>query len=253
MRRSFEDLVSEAEAAPIEGWDFSWLDGRATEDRPSWGYSRLVSERMASASAALDLQTGGGELLAGIDRLPPLLVATKGWAPNVAVAGRRLRSRRAFVVAAHDERPNLPFRAGLFDLVTSRHPVATWWDEIARVLRPGGTFLSQQVGGDSVKELGELLRGPLPPGPRPSPGRAAAAAAEAGLVVVDTREEHLRTAFYDIGAVVYFLRLVIWIVPDFTVDRYRDRLAGLHDRISSEGEFVTYARRFLIEACKPTS
>jgi len=37
MARTFEQLVAEAEAAPVAGWDFAWLDGRATEQRPSWG------------------------------------------------------------------------------------------------------------------------------------------------------------------------------------------------------------------------
>jgi hypothetical protein len=40
MDRSFDDLVAEAEAASVDGWDFSWLAGRATEQRPSWGYQR---------------------------------------------------------------------------------------------------------------------------------------------------------------------------------------------------------------------
>lgn len=62
---SFEALVQEAAAAPVDGWDFSWLDGRATEERPSWGYQRLLSTKLAAASAALDIQTGGGEVLAG--------------------------------------------------------------------------------------------------------------------------------------------------------------------------------------------
>src|SRR5438105_10290261 len=37
VRKSFEELVDEAAAVSVEGWDFSWLDGRATEERPSWG------------------------------------------------------------------------------------------------------------------------------------------------------------------------------------------------------------------------
>lgn len=65
MARSFEDLVAEADAEPVEGWDFSWFDGRASEQRPSWGYARLMGERLAQARAALDIQTGGGEVLAG--------------------------------------------------------------------------------------------------------------------------------------------------------------------------------------------
>lgn len=42
MGRSFTELVTEAAAEPIDGWDFSWLDGRATEERPSWGFQRLL-------------------------------------------------------------------------------------------------------------------------------------------------------------------------------------------------------------------
>jgi hypothetical protein len=30
--------------------------------------------------------------------------------------------------------------------------------------------------------------------------------------------------FFHVGALVYFLRKVIWFVPDFTVEKYRDRL-----------------------------
>jgi hypothetical protein len=63
--------------------------------------------------------------------------------------------------------------------------------------------------------------------------------------------ESLRMVFHDIGAVIYFLRKVIWIVPGFTVDRYRIELRTLHDRIQADGPFVAHATRFLIEARKP--
>src|SRR5438270_610612 len=115
-----------------------------------------------------------------------------------------------------------------------------------------GAFRTQQVGPGSVKELAEALRGPLPRSTARSPERAVAAARDAGLVVVDLREESLRTVFYDVGAVVYFLRLVVWIVPDFSVERHRRQLESLHEVMEAEGSFVTYARRFLIEAPKST-
>jgi hypothetical protein len=70
---TFNELVAEGESAPLRGWDFSWFDGRATEERPPWGYSRMMAERMAQASAALDIQTGGGEVLAQIPRAPAVL------------------------------------------------------------------------------------------------------------------------------------------------------------------------------------
>ncbi|SEM76536.1 class I SAM-dependent methyltransferase [Nonomuraea pusilla] len=251
MERTFEELVGEAEAASVEGWDFSWLDGRATEERPSWGYSRLLGGRMAGARAALDVQTGGGEILAAVPVLPPVTVATEAWPPNLALAASRLRPRGAAVVA-DDDGPRLPFLDGVFDLVVSRHPVETWWDEIARVLAPGGTYFSQQVGPRSVFELAEFFLGPLDGSAR-DPVAAAEAATAAGLEVVDLRTERLRMEFRDVGAVVYFLRKVIWIVPGFSAARYRGRLRELHDRIRDEGPFTAHSSRFLIEAKKPAT
>jgi hypothetical protein len=69
-------LVAEADAVSVDGWDFSWLDGRATEERPPWGYARLMADRMAYASVALDLQTGGGEVPAA--RREPTNVQLRG-------------------------------------------------------------------------------------------------------------------------------------------------------------------------------
>jgi len=249
--RTFDDLITEADRVSVDGWDFSWLDGRASEQRPSWGYARTMGERMAAATAALDLETGGGEVLAGVPRLPRLTVATESWPPNVARATALLRPRGAAVVV-HQEGP-LPFADAAFDLVVSRHPVAVDWPEVARVLLPGGRYFSQQVGPASVFELVEYFLGAQPPEVRSGrdPDLAVAAAEAAGLEVTDLRSERLRTEFKDIGAVVYFLRKVIWMVPGFTVEQYRDRLRELHEQIQAHGPFLAHTSRFLIEARKP--
>jgi SAM-dependent methyltransferase len=250
--RTYEDLVEEAVDASVDGWDFSWFEGRATEERPPWGYARSMAERLAVASAALDVQTGGGEVLASAPSLPPLTAATEGWPPNVARATALLHPRGAVVVASPEDAA-LPFAEGAFDLVTSRHPVRTYWPEIARVLRPGGTYFSQQVGPASAIEVVEYFLGPQPPEVRDArdPERARARAEGAGLEVTGLQEARLRMEFHDIGAVVHFLRKVIWMVPDFTVDRYEPQLRSLHARIESEGPFVAHSTRFLIEARKP--
>ncbi|RKT08761.1 methyltransferase family protein [Streptomyces sp. 1114.5] len=270
--RTFEELIAEAEAVSVDGWDFSWLDGRATEERPSWGYQRLLAERLGAATSALDIQTGGGEVLAGALRLaeargqaggahghaegaqgrrPTVLAATESWPPNLARATRLLNPLGAVVVADPDE-PPLPFADEAFELVSSRHPVRAWWAEIARVLRPGGSYFAQHVGPASVFELVEYFLGPQPQareGRRPE--AESAEAREAGLEVVDLRSERLRMEFRDIGAVVYFLRKVIWMVPGFTVAAHLDRLRELDARIRAEGPFVAHSARFLIEARKP--
>ncbi|GGU99858.1 methyltransferase type 11 [Actinomadura cremea] len=249
--REFEELVAEAEAAPVEGWDFSWFEGRATEARPSWGYQRSLGARLREVDAALDVQTGGGEVLAGAGALPRTMVATEGWPPNVAKATRLLHPRGVVVVADPDE-PPLPFADEAFDLVTSRHPVTVWWDEIARVLRPGGTYFAQHVGPGSVWEVVEFFLGPRPDAKRarhPDVERAGAEAA--GLEIADLRMERLRMEFFDVGAVVHFLRKVVWTVPGFTVEKYRDRLRELDARIRTDGPFVAHSTRVLVEARKP--
>jgi hypothetical protein len=75
--------------------------------------------------------------------------------------------------------------------------------------------------------------------------------AVAGLDVVDLRHERIRLEFFDIGAVIYFLRKLSWVVPDFTVAKYLDKLHRLHQQIHAEGSFITHSSRVLIEARKP--
>ncbi|MHC9295218.1 methyltransferase domain-containing protein [Mycobacterium sp. LTG2003] len=250
MSRDLDALVGEAESAPVDGWDFSWLAGRATEQRPSWGYQRLMSQRLEQATSALDIQTGGGEVLAGAEKFPLTMAATESWPPNVARATRLLGPRGVVVVATPDE-PPLPFGDGAFDLVVSRHPATVWWTEIARVLGPGGTYFAQHVGPASVFELVEFFLGPQERArTKRRPDDESAAARAAGLDVVDVRSERLRMEFLDIGAVVYFLRKVIWTVPDFTVEGYRDRLYALHRQIEADGPFIAHSSRHLIEVRK---
>ena len=259
MSRSFDDLVAEAAAAPVDGWEFSWLDGRATEQRPSWGYQRQLARRLSGVSAAVDLNTGGGEVLAGVEKLaefttfPPTMAATESWPPNAARATALLH-RHGVVVATVPDRPPLPFGDEAFDLVSSRHPLATWWDEIARVLRPGGHYFAQQIGPATMLELSEFFLGPMPgKGGQYQPEAVRAEAEAAGMEVLDLRLERLRAEFFDVGAVIYFLRKVIWTVPDFSVDDHYERLREMHDRIESDGPFVAHATRVLVEARKPDS
>jgi SAM-dependent methyltransferase len=245
----FDDLVAEGASVPVDGWDFSWFEGRATEERPPWSYLGLISDRMAYAQAALDIQTGGGEVTAKIPTAPPILAATDSWPPNLAIARRNLAHLGAVVTAAGDE-DDLPYPDGSFDLVISRHPTVTRFDEVARVLMPGGVFLSQQIGAGTNRELAAFFRGPRDIPEEWRTDYRVGQAEAAGLEVVDLREVDLHVEFFDIAAVIVFLRKVIWTVRDFDVDRDRDRLAVMHELIERDGSFVSYARRFLIEAHK---
>ncbi len=246
--RSFDELVAEAESADVTGWGFEWLEGRATEQRPPWRYSRLLAARLAGAACALDIDTGGGEVVAEAGVLPERMSVTEAWPPNAQRAREVLAPRGVEVHETKQGRP-LPFQDESFDLVTARHPVKPDWSEIRRVLEPGGRYLAQHVGPGSAFALIEFFLGPLPEQRRGrDPRREVAQAEEAGLTVTDLRTARCRMEFLDIGAVVWVLRKCVWWVPDFSVDRYRAKLVELDDLLRHRGPFVAHSTRHLIDA-----
>ena len=246
--RTFDDLVAEAGSADVAGWAFAWLEGRATEQRPPWGYSRLLADRLAQVSSALDIDTGGGEVVSQAAVLPERMCVTEAWPPNARRAREALGPRGVEVHETKQDQ-SLPFPDESFELVTARHPVSPDWSEIRRVLVPGGHYFAQHVGPSSAFELIEFFLGPLPDSREGrDPYREAAQAEQAALTVTELRTARCRMEFFDIGAVVWILRKCVWWVPDFTVDRYRAKLLELDELIRDRGSFVAHSTRHLIEA-----
>ncbi|WP_433042938.1 class I SAM-dependent methyltransferase [Dactylosporangium sp. CS-033363] len=236
--QEYERLVTEALEVPLRGWDFSWLEGRATGSDPSWSYPDLARAHLRAD--LLDIDTGGGELLATL-RPTRGTIATEGYAPNVSVARERLGPLGVDVRFAPDA--TLPLDDACVDLVLNRHGRLNA-AEIARVLRSGGELLTQQVGSADCADLNAALGAP-PAYEEPWNAEIAAQAlTAAGLRVTDVREEFPPLAFADVGAVVYQLRAVPWQVRDFTVARYADELKRMHER----GGITVCAHRFLIHA-----
>lgn len=248
--RPYEELVTEARGAPFQGWDFSWLDGRSHQTEPSWSYHDRVRALLPHATSLLDLCTGGGELLASLAPLPAHTVATESWPPNIPLARTRLTPLAAEVRVPGAD--GLPAQDGEFDLVLNRHGDAPA-TEIARVLRPGGTYLTQGVGAHNLADLNEALGAPAGRYPKTSTLAATSEALRAaGLELVGGHEEMPEHAHYDIGALVYFLQAVSWQVPDFDPDRYEPKLRHLDAKIRANGSVVFHDHRYLIEARKPS-
>jgi len=74
---------------------------------------------------------------------------------------------------------------------------------------------------------------------------------QSGLQIVNWREQGTSATYRDIGAAVYMLLHVPWLIVDFDLAHYRDRLHSLHERIQREGGFTTRGYARLIEAVKP--
>lgn len=244
-----EDLLDDwraRHAEPTTGWDFSCFGDSIRSEEPPWSYGDLARSALAGARSALDLGTGGGEVLLGLaDALPEDTVATEGWLPNLPVAAAALAGR-GIPVAAYDAEadPRLPFDDCRFDVVLARHEayVAT---EVARVLNPGGVFLTQQVDGRDLAETIDLFGGTLRyPGVTLAHLRAEAEAA--GLVVEYAVDWTGTLTFPDVATLVSYLRMTPWQVPDdFAVDRYHDVLLDLH----ASGRPLAFTQRRFVLRC----
>lgn len=239
-----------AHAQPFSGWDFSVFGDRRVTMRPleTWDYAARVLAAANRSDRMLDMDTGGGEKLTALPRRPWWTVATEGYAPNLALARQRLGPLGVPVLEVRDA-ARLPFGAGTFDLVTNRHG-AYAAPEVARVLRPGGVFLTQQVGAQANRRLHELLGDPTPADYR-GLVEADRELETAGLHVDERREEFPIVRYADVEAVVHYLKAVPWEIPDFTVDRYFDRLLAMHARIEAEGHLDVGFHQWFVVARKP--
>ena len=84
-------------------------------------------------------------------------------------------------------------------------------DELYRILKPGGIFITQQVGEDNDREIIELL---LPNFQKMYKGMNLKVQKEifekSGFEILMENEEYKTIEFYDVGALVWFARIIQW-------------------------------------------
>ena len=236
------------ERRPFIGWDFSYLDGRMFEEQAPWSYSTRAAERMRSASSVLDMGTGGGERLLKLrPAWPARVAATEDYPPNLKLATERLGPFGATVWNVRLFRTGpMPFADGEFELVLNRHSGFNS-QEVARILAPGGIFLTQQVDGHWVQDL-EAVFGASPQWPDATLANSAAWLGAAGLKILKAEEWFGKIAFSDVGAIVYYLRATPWLVPGFTVETHLAGLLELQSRLERGEPLSFFAGKYLIEA-----
>jgi ubiquinone/menaquinone biosynthesis C-methylase UbiE len=126
---------------------------------------RLVAwARALAPGTALDVATGGGHTALALAALARRVTACDVTEPMLRAARGLLRERgaRGVGVVAGDVTV-LPFGDGVFDLVTCRiaahhfADVAAAVREVRRVLRPGGSFLLQDILGHDDAEAAAFI------------------------------------------------------------------------------------------------
>ncbi len=245
----FNFLLANANA-PFSGWNFSYITatGRMVEAPLPWSYASILLNQFRNTQSLLDMGTGGGEYLSFLQPLPAHTCATEGYTPNVPIARERLEPLGIKVYEARGN-STLPFADNQFDLVINRHEAYSV-REVWRVLKPDGHFITQQVGGSNCVELNSLLGAPAYQYANWQLNYAVQELRDAGWHIVTQKEDRPITRFFDVGAIIYYLKAIPWQVSDFSVEKYFNKLVKLHNRIQQEQYLDVHDHRFLIIARK---
>lgn len=242
---------AEEEIAYIHGWDFSHLDGRLREaEELPWDYRREILQILQPDMKLLDLDTGGGEFLLSLGHPWAQTAATENYGPNVALCRETLLPKGIDFRRA-DAGKQLPFEDNCFDMVINRHGDFCS-EEIFRVLKPGGWFITQQVGAENDRELVRLLCGDVP---LPYPEQYLAIAEDqfrkAGFEIRKGQEAFGPIELLDVGALVWFARIIQWEFPGFSVDTHMEGLLRAQECLERNGSISGSTHRFFLMVYKP--
>lgn len=231
----------------FKGWDFSYLDGRMYEDPLPWNYHTILLNYLKSTDRILDMGTGGGEFLLSLNHPSHLTSVTESFEPNVKLCLERLEPlgievKQVFVDS------ELPFNDDTFDVVINRHE-SYCLDEVKRILKPNGLFITQQVGGLNNERLSkQLIQDFKPQFLANNLNQAISDCNEKNFMILQADEYFPSLRFFDMGAIVYFAKIIEWEFPNFSVDTCYAQLCELQKQLEQNGYVESFEHRFLLIA-----
>lgn len=237
------------EKAKIIGWDFSYIDNKSSSEELPWNYLSIVKEYLNDSLYILDYDTGGGEVLLSLNHPYNKTCATEGYKPNVLLCEKKLKPLGINFKECNDPK-DIPFEDESFDIILNRHGSYNV-NEIYRLLKKGGYFISQQVGEENDREFVRMV---LPEVKKQFRGFNLSNEIELfknkGFEIIKGLEAYPKMKFYDIEAFIWFAKIIEWEFVDFSVDKCFDKLLKVYNKINCEKEIVSKTHRFLIVAKK---
>lgn len=230
----------------FQGWDFSRLHSRWRREPLGWDYKAIVRKHLRPDDRLLDLGTGGGEFLLSLGHPYGNTAVTEAWPPNIQLCMERLAPLGIKVYPMREADP-LPIADDSFDVVINRHED---YDlrEVRRVLKPGGMFVTQQVGGENGETLARRLNFEMPALTPFSLETELPKFRACGFSVQYAKEQFPELNFFDVGAIVFWAKIIEWSFPGFCVERNFAKLCALQDEIERSGFVSTLEHRFILTA-----
>lgn len=228
----------------FQGWDFSHIQSRWQHEPLGWDYKSILMEYLCPTHQLLDMGTGGGEFLLSLKHPHENTSVTEGWAPNIQLCRDKLAPLGVRVYPVKEDAP-LPIADNSFDIVINRHESYDL-HEVKRVLKPGGMFITQQVGGENCVSLEKRINLEDYAHPAFSLQTELPLFQDCGFAVKYSIESFPRLKFFDVGAIVFWAKIIEWSFPGFSVDKNFERLCTLQNDLEQRGFISTTEHRFLI-------
>ena len=223
-------------------------------DPVPWTWTGVTRRYLGRTQRVLDLGTGGGERFlelaeyfgsgVGIDADPRMIAVAKEDTAKIVkcrVTFRKMDARA------------LKFPDGAFDVVLNRH-APVYMDEIARVLEPGGYFITQQVGTRNHANICGLFGcGPGGQYQRPA-GQTVAEWAEAfsarGFAVRGRGEYDVAYYYLDAESLIFWLK-ALPVPEDFDIERHWPQVDHALSAFGTPRGIATNVHRELLIVQKP--
>lgn len=242
------------ESQAFSGWDFSRLDNRYIEEPLPWDYREKVKDFLKPETRLLDMGTGGGEFLLSLRHPYGLTSVTEGWEPNLKLCMDRLCPLGIEVKKyAYEDNESMPFEDNTFDLILNRHESYDL-EEVYRILKPGGFFLTQQVGGLNGRDLAKrLIPGIQHSGRDFNLENQVPIFQNQGFRIMYQNQAYPKGRFLDIGALCYHAKIIPWEFIGFSVDKCFNNLLKLQQELEERGCIINQEHRFIIIGKKGTA
>ena len=246
------ELIKQWEAEEnfaFQGWDFSHIDGRYECPEPPWNYREIVQSYLKDTGVLLDMGTGGGEVLLSINHPHEKTYATEAYIPNLELCKKVLTPLGISVAQTYDD-DKLPFENDSFDCIINRHESFDLL-EVDRTLKNGGYFITQQVGNKNDYEFMQKLNdGFISHRSSHALKKYTDTLASLGYWIIKADEVQYPVKFYDVGAFVFWAKIIVWEFPNFSVKTHLDKLFAYQRTIMEKGFLQGTGHRFLIVAQK---
>ncbi|WP_243281534.1 hypothetical protein [Clostridium sp. D53t1_180928_C8] len=119
--------------------------------------------------------------------------------------------------------------------------------EIKRILKTNGIFVTQQVGGKNNEVLSKKLIKDFEPLYEDNTlDNNLKNLKDNSFKILYAKEYYPYLRFKDIGAIVYFSKIIKWEFPDFSVESCFEELCRLNEEIAVKGYIESIEHRYIL-------